>query len=66
MTQIKWKGLGKKEKEAPSPQSLSHREGFVLGAADAQKKKGFDATLTNRSSPGDVKLSHPESHGVET
>lgn len=37
MTQIKWNGLGKRVLGEPCPHALSHREGFVLSAADVQK-----------------------------
>lgn len=45
MTQIKWKGLGKKGKEAPSPHSLHYSKGFVLDAADAQKVPRGEALI---------------------
>lgn len=37
MTQIKWKGLGKRGSGEPCPHALSHGEGFVRRAADVQK-----------------------------
>lgn len=37
MTQIKWKGLGEKGEGVPCPHTLSHREGFVLSAADIEE-----------------------------
>lgn len=45
MTQIKWKGLGKRGKEASNPHSLYYSKGFVLNAADAQKVPRGEALI---------------------
>lgn len=45
MTQIKWKGLEKRGKEAPSPHSLYYSKGFVLNAADAQKMPWVESLI---------------------